>query len=166
MRFVFNRQFRDRAIALLVFVLILPLLGGCSQLGIAKVDDVTAMETRLQNSSRANSTRLDGVEKSTADMQTTLTELSTSIDTLNTRFLRAKAWLETMNLDTISQDAKEASDKALVAEARSKEFFAVYLEWIKSMQALLEKQINLLDTKMKDDPAAKPKTPAATGESG
>ncbi len=166
MRFIFSRKFREQAIVLLVFALAVPLLGGCSQMGIAKVDDVTAMETRLNNATRANSTRLDGVEKSTADMQTTLTELSTGIDTLNTRFLRAKAWLETMNLDTIAADANDASQKALAAEARSTEFFKVYLEWIKAMQTLLQEQITLLETKMEDDPAATPETPPATDESG
>jgi hypothetical protein len=166
MRFVFTRRFRDRAIAVLVFVLVLPLLGGCSQLGIAKTDDLTAVETRLTNATRANSTRLDAVEKNTADMQKTLTELSTSIDTLNTRFLRAKAWLETMNLDTITKNADEASQMALAAEARSQEFFRVYLEWLKTMQTSLQEQIKLLESKTKEDPAETRKTPASTGDTG
>ena len=166
MRFIFNREFRDRAIVLLVFAMVMPLLGGCATLGIATSDELTATETRLKNSTRANTTRIDNAEKSNAEMQKTLTELTTSIDTLNTRFLRAKAWLETMNMDTIAADAQEASQLALSAEARSREFFVQYLEWLKSMQAALVKQIELLETKMKDGPAGTPKQPETTGDSG
>ena len=150
MRFIFDRKFRDGAMLLLVFALVTPLLGGCSQLGIAKVDDLTAAETRLQNADRASTTRIEKLETNDAEMQKTLTELSAGIDTLNTRFQRAKAWLETMDLDTITKDAQDASKLALSAESRSQEFFKVYLEWIRSMQSLLQKQILLLEAKLED----------------
>jgi hypothetical protein len=153
MRFIFERKFHDGAILLLVFALVMPLLGGCSQLGIAKVDDLTATETRLQNQGRANTTRIETLEKADADMQKTLTELVAGVDTLNTRFMRAKAWLETMDLDTIADNANEASKLALSAEARSQDFFKNYLAWIREMQSLLQKQILLLEAKMEDSAA-------------
>jgi methyl-accepting chemotaxis protein len=166
-----NGQFRTRVVVLIALAATVPCLGGCSTLGIATADDLTATESRLQNSYRANATRIENLEQSSADMQQTLNELSAGIDSLNTRFQRAKTWLETMNLDTIARDAQEASTLSLAAEARSREFFAVYLDWIKSMQALLQQQITLLESKMGEDPSAKPEEqnqnePQQTDEGG
>lgn len=156
MQFFFSRAFGDRAFWVLALALAVPFLGGCSTLGIATADDLTETESRLQNMSRANTTRIDNLEQSTADTRATLTELSAGVDSLNTRFAQAKKWLETMNLETISRDASEASQRALTAEARSREFLTAYLEWIKSMQTLLQQQITLLESRMAEDPSAKP----------
>jgi predicted nucleic acid-binding Zn-ribbon protein len=128
--------------------LVAPLLNGCSQLGIAKVDDITAMETRLQNADRATDARVDNLEQSTNDMQATLNQITSDMDSLNVRFARAKEWLETMNIDTISADAQEATEAAISAEARSRAFFEHYLAWIKDLHATLEKQLTALEAQM------------------
>jgi uncharacterized phage infection (PIP) family protein YhgE len=153
---IFKTEPRRLAVVVLALVLAVPLLNGCSTLGIATTKDLTATESRLQDSNRANSTRLDNLEKNTADMQQTLTEITTSLDTLNTRFVRAKAWLEHMSLDTISADAKAATEAATLAESRSRMFLENYLEWLKAQYALLGKQIDELDAKMKEGPKGAP----------
>jgi uncharacterized phage infection (PIP) family protein YhgE len=153
---IFKTEPRRLAVVVLALVLTVPLLNGCSTLGIATTKDLTATESRLQDSNRANSTRLDNLEKNTADMQQTLTEITTSLDTLNTRFVRAKAWLEHMSLDTISADAKAATEAATLAESRSRMFLENYVEWLKAQYALLGKQIDELDAKMKEGPKGAP----------
>jgi hypothetical protein len=136
-------------------------LNGCSQLGIATTNDLSDLENRLQNSSNATDTRVENLEKNTADLQKTLEQLSVSIDTLNTRFARAKKWLETMNIDTIASEAKEASGAALNVEKRTKLFYTNYLESIKAQKSLLEQQIQILEQQMggNDKSATKPTDP-------
>ena len=151
MRSIFDKGLRHHAVVLLAFALAVPLLNGCSTLGIATADDLTAMEARLQNTNRTTDTRVDNLEKGTTDMQQTLNEISSSIDTLNARFARAKTWIETINIDTMSADVQEASKAAMSAESRSRAFLSHYLEWIKAQQALLEKQIATLEAKMTQD---------------
>jgi hypothetical protein len=138
----FTKDPRRVAVAVLALALAVPLMNGCSQLGIAKTEDLTATESRLDQ-------RLDTVEKNTGDMQQTLGEITASLDTLNTRFARASEWLHEMNLDTISKDAKSATEAATLAETRSRNFLEHYLEWLKAQYELLGQQIATLDEKMK-----------------
>jgi predicted nuclease with TOPRIM domain len=145
-----------RLVVLIALAATVPCLGGCSTLGIATADDLTATESRLQNSNRANATRIENLEQNSASMQEALNELTAGVDSLNVRFQRATTWLQNMNLDTLAKDAEEASTLALAAEARNREFFNVYLEWIKSMQALLQQQITLLESRITEDPSATP----------
>jgi prefoldin subunit 5 len=149
---------------LLGFALAVPLLNGCSQLGIATADDLTATESRLENSNRATNSRIDTLEKSTSDMQVSLNEIAASIDTLNARFGRAKVWLETMNIDTIAQDAEKATNAALAAESNAMAFFTQYLEWIKQQHAALEEQIKTLETATKKGGSGNTKSPDKTGD--
>jgi outer membrane murein-binding lipoprotein Lpp len=163
MRSISTRELRRYVVVLLAFACATPFLSGCSTLGIATTDDLTAAESRLQNSQRATTTRVDNLEKNTSDLQATLTQISSNIDTLNTRFARAKVWLENMNIDTIAADSQEASAAAISAEARSRAFFSHYLDWIKSLNAMLEEQITTLETQMKSDATGTPKSPDSTG---
>jgi chromosome segregation ATPase len=140
----------------LVFALTVPFLGGCSTLGIATLDDLDASETRLRNSSNATATRIDELEKDKTDLQQTLTQITTSIDTLNARFARASEWLQTMNLDTISEDAEKAQMAAMGAEARSRAFLTHYLEWIRAQHAALQEQITLLEAKLNEGETGSP----------
>jgi len=162
MRTISDKGFRRHAVVLLGLALAVPLLNGCSQLGIATADDLTAMEARLQNTSRATDTRVDTLEKSTADMQQTLTEITTSLDTLNARFARAKVWIETLNMDTISADVQNASKQAMSAESRTRAFLEHYLEWIKAQQVLLDQQVTALEAKMKESGEGEAKSPDST----
>jgi chromosome segregation ATPase len=156
MRSIPYNALRPHAAVLLALALVLPVLNGCSTLGIATTDDITAMEARLQSANSATDTRVNTLEQNTADMQQTLNEITASLDTLNARFARAKTWIETMNIDTISADVQEASQKAMSAEARSRAFLEHYLEWIKSQQALFEQQIVTLEAKLKQAEETKP----------
>jgi chromosome segregation ATPase len=161
MRSISSRQVGRYAAALLAAALVVPFLNGCSTLGIATTDELTAMESSQRTSNNSTNTRIDNLEKSTGDLQTTLTQMTASIDTLNARFARAKTWLETMNVDTISADAQKASEAAMSAEARSREFLEHYLEWIKAQHAALEQQITTLEAKMKQAPSGDSKKPDA-----
>ena len=144
------------AVVLLALALAVPFLNGCSTLGIATADDLTAMESSLRNSNNATNTRIDNVEKSTGDMQAELTQMTTSLDSLNARFARAATWLETMSLDTIAEDTKKATEEARAVAAVSQEFFKSYLEWIKAQHAALDQQIKILDAQMNKSPADTP----------
>jgi chromosome segregation ATPase len=157
-----RKGLRRGAVVLLALALAAPLLSGCSTLGIATSEELSATESRLENSSRATNSRLDNLEKGTADLQQTLAQITSSIDSLNTGFARAKKWLETMNLDTISADAQAASNAAVSAEARSRAFLKHYLEWIKQQHALLEKQIATLEAQMKEATEGTSKSPDST----
>ena len=112
---------------------------------------MTEMETRLQNQNTTTNKQVADLDKTTKDMQQTLGQITSTIDTLNARFARAKVWLETMNLDTISEDAQNATKAAMDSEARNRVFLAQYLEWIKTQHAMLEKQIVTLEAQMKSD---------------
>jgi len=164
MRSILAMNLRRHAFVILGLVLAAPLLNGCSQLGIAKVDDVTASESRLENSNRATNSRIDTLEKSTADMQKSLDEIAASIDTLNARFGRAKVWLETMNIDTIAQDAEKATKAALAVSSSATAFFTNYLTWIKQQQAALEEQINTLEATTKKGESESTKAPEKAGD--
>lgn len=159
MRSTFSARIGRCAAVLLALALAVPFFTGCSQLGIAKTDDLTAMESSLRNSNNATNTRIDNLEKSTGDMQATLTQMTTSLDSLNARFARAATWLETMSLDTIAEDSKTAADAANLAAVRSQEFFAHYLEWIKAQHVALEQQIKTLETQVKKSPSDASKKP-------
>jgi len=164
MRFTLAGGLGRHAVVLLALVIAAPLLNGCSQLGIATADDLTAVESRMDSSNRTTGTRLDELEKSSNEMQQTLLQITTSLDTLNVRFARAKEWLETLNIDSISADTEAASKAALAAEERSKAFLNFYFEWIKTQHAELEKQIKLLDESLKDDGTGSP-PPSPTDKS-
>jgi paraquat-inducible protein B len=148
MRSILNRSQRFPLAVLLAVALIVPLMGGCSTLGIATLDDLNATETRLRTSSNATATRIDDLEKDKADMQQTLTQVTASLDTLNSRFERASVWLQNMNLDTISADAQRAQQAAMSAESRAAAFLTHYIEWMKAQQTLLQEQIAALEAKM------------------
>jgi len=164
MRSICARMLRRHAVVLLGFVLAVPLLSGCSQLGIATADDLTTTESRLENSNRATNSRIDTLEKSTSDMQVSLDEIAASIDTLNARFGRAKIWLETMNIDTIAQDAEKATNAALAAESNAMAFFTQYLAWIRQQHAALEEQIKTLETATKKDGSGAAKSSDKAGD--
>lgn len=168
MRSIFGRGARSCTVLALAFALAVPFLNGCSQLGIATADELAATDTRVESYNSSANTRLDGLEKNTSDMQTTLNQITASIDTLNARFARASEWLKTMNLDTISTDAQKASAAAISAEARSAAFLAHYLEWIKAQHAALEEQITTLEAKMKQsaEGASKPPSDKPTDSGG
>ncbi len=161
MRSKFSRQVGRYAALLFALAMAVPIFNGCSTLGIATTDELTAMESSVRTSNNSTNTRIDNLEKSTGELQTTLAQMTASIDTLNARFARAKTWLETMNVDTISADAQRASEAAMSAEARSRAFLEHYLEWIKEQHAALEKQIATLETKMKQAPSGDSKKPDA-----
>ena len=147
---------------LLGLALAVPLLGGCSTLGIATLDDLSASEAQIRNTNTATATRIDELEKENADMQQTLTQVTASLDTLNNRFQRASVWLQNMNLDTISADAQKAQDAAMSAEARAAAFLTHYVEWMKKQQALIQEQIAALEAKMEAAPSDA-ETPAGDG---
>jgi paraquat-inducible protein B len=155
MKLIKGETLTRHAVWLLVFALAVPLLNGCSQLGIAKADDVTAMETRLSNENKATNSRIDALEKNTGDMQKSLDEITTNLDSLKVRFQRAHQWLETMNLDTVTADARKASEAANLAAAQSKSFFSVYMAWIKSQYEDLGKQIADLEKAFPPDGSGK-----------
>ena len=151
MRSIFIQGLSRPTVVLLAFALTAPFLAGCSTLGIATLDDLNTTETRLRNSTNATATRVDELEKDKAEIQQSMTQITTSLDTLNARFARASKWLETMNLDTISEDAQKAQMAAINAESRSRAFLTQYLEWIKAQHAMLEEQIATLEAKLTQD---------------
>ena len=130
-----------RRIAFFLLVALVPVLSGCSQLGIATTDDLEATESRMQNSNRTTNSRLDSVEQLSKD-------LSADIDSLNVRFQRASEWLKTMNLDTISKQANDASAAAIALEQQNRMFITKYLEWLKAQQKLIAEQITAIEAKM------------------
>ena len=139
---------RQCIVVMITLAMVMPFFAGCSTLGIATTDELTSTETRLQNSNSATNTRLDTVEKSTTDMQATLAQMTASVDTLNARFARAKVWLETMNLDTIAEDASKASQAAIAIEARNRAFLESYIGWLKAQQEQIAKQLAELEAKL------------------
>lgn len=149
MRSIFTRGLRRHVVGPFVIVFaVAPFLSGCSTLGIATTDELTATENRLQGSNSATNARLDQLEQGSTDMQQTLTQITASLDSLNANFAEAKAWLQTMDLDTISEDAKSATQAATEAESRSRAFLAHYLEWLKAQQDLINQQITMLESKL------------------
>ena len=162
MRFIFTTGVRRHVVVLLAVALVVPFVSACSQLGIATTDDLTATEARLDNSNRTTLNRLDTLEKDKTDLQSSLNQITSSIDTLNARFARAKEWLETMNLDTIAEDAQKAQNAAISAEARSTAFLTHYLEWIKAQHTLLGQEIAAIEAKMKDTAAGTSKPADST----
>jgi hypothetical protein len=130
----------------LVLMLVVPLLNGCSQLGIATTDELEASENRLASSNQSTQSRIADLEKSTGDMQQTLDTIAASVDSLNASFQRASVWLREMNLDTITSRAAEATEAAEEAEARTMLFLQHYLDWVKGQNAILDEQIKTLET--------------------
>jgi len=163
MRPIVEKRFFREAVLVLVLAVAVPFLNGCSTLGIAKTDDLAAMERRLQSSGSSTDKRVDTLEKSTTETQQTLNQISANIDTLNTRFVRAKGWLETMNLDTIAADAHDASIVAQSAASNSNAFFTQYLEWVKGQHSLLEQQIKMLEARINED-ASEVSKPSGSGD--
>lgn len=146
---------RNHTTLVLGAALLAPCLVSCAQLGIATTDDLTAAENRLANQNVSTVQRLDSVEKSTSDMQSTVNRMATSVDSLNARFLRAKEWLEKMDIDHVSRDAVDASQAALAAQAQTEAFLTHYLDWIKAQYALLGQEIAEIEAKMKAAPPVK-----------
>jgi len=165
MSFILQKSGRRR-IAVFALVVLVPVISGCSQLGIATSDDLEATESRLQTSNRTTNSRLDTVEQSVTDTQTTMAMLTADIDTLGVRFSRAAKWLQEMNIDTISQQAHEASAAAIALEQQNRVFLAKYLEWLKAQQALIAEQIQVLDAKLQaGEDSAKGRETEASEES-
>lgn len=130
--------------------LLIPALVGCSTLGIATTDDLTAAEQRMTTSSGASQQRIAELEKTNTEMNQTLQQVYAEIDSLNNSFAEAKQWLQSMDLATISEDAKNASASAQAANS----FLVMYLEWLKEQHAVIEKQMAALQQLTAAAPAA------------
>ena len=153
MRFISGKGLRGPAVVLFAIMLAAPFLG-CSTLGIATTDELTAAENRLQSSSNSTNSRLDNLDKSSAETQQVLAQISAQLDSLSAGFAQAKAWLESMNFETMTSAAENASKAASAAEARSLTFLTQYLEWVKAQHTMLGEQIKTLEATMQQDTAS------------
>jgi predicted nucleic acid-binding Zn-ribbon protein len=146
------RRVRNGTLIFVALALAIPFLGGCSTLGIATTEELDAVNGRLESSNRSTGTRLDALEKDSADLQQTLGEMTASIETLNSQFAEAKTWLETMNIASITEDSQKATAAATAAETRIRLFLTHYLEMLRAQQASLEEQITVIEAKMNESP--------------
>lgn len=143
------KRIRGRAGYPVFLLAVLPLALGCSTLGIATTSDLEEAEARMQNTNRATGNRVQNIERDLNNLQQTVNQTTSQVDTLNTRFARARKWLETMDLDTISQDAQDAITAAEAAERRTLTFSQRYLDLLRAQRDLLVEEIQSLETKMK-----------------
>ncbi|UCH84922.1 MAG: hypothetical protein JSW50_04330 [Candidatus Latescibacterota bacterium] len=158
MRYTSSKRWLGTAVILIALAVAVPLINGCSTLGIATSEELQAVEGRLESSNRSTGARLDNLEKDTADNQQALEQMTATMNDLNERFAEARTWLETMNLDTITQDSQRATAAATAAETRIRAFLTHYLEMLKNQQAALEKQIATIETKINTAPPSTPES--------
>jgi hypothetical protein len=145
-------------IAALVLAGALFALGGCSTLGIAttdQMDGVAAWQdsvgrvlaaTSAQSSN--NNARLADLDSVEARLERVEEDSQATLDTLQVRMERARAWAESLELDRLANDARGAEAAAASAARRSEIFTESYLSHLISQRKALQVQIDQILTMM------------------
>ena len=144
---------------LTALALMLPLVNGCSTFGIATVDDLDAAESRMQTANRATTSRIEALEQSNADMQTSVQQVTANFAELQKQFDDAKTWLEGIDLEHLAETSK-------TAEARSQAIVDGYLQWAKDQRNLLDEQIKAIEASQSKKDAPPPATDTPLGGNG
>lgn len=154
-------------IAVMSAIGVMSLATGCSTLGIATVEEMEALDSRVQTQNRSTTSRLDTIEQQNTQVLQQLSSISARLDTLETDFERAADWLRALDLDEISTAAKDASELSAQMQAQTQSFLMNYMRWIKTQRDALDAQLQDLEAKLEkktDDEA--PVEPPPADDSG
>jgi len=95
-----------------------PWLTGCSTLGIAKVEDLQAAESRLANQNTSTNAELKKTKDDLKRMQEWNAQQQVAMDSLSAQVAEVRAWVKTLDIDDIAKDASVAKAAALKGEER------------------------------------------------
>ena len=110
---------RSRRMVLAVLALAaLPWVTGCSTLGIAKIEDLQAAETRMANQNTSTNAEVKTVKQDMQRLQEWNAQQQAGMDSLSQQIAEVRRWVETLNVDDIAQDASFAKAAALKGEER------------------------------------------------
>ena len=110
---------RSRCLVLVLLAMsTAPWLTGCSTLGIAKVDDLQAAESRLANQNTSTNAELKKTKDDLKRLQEWNAQQQVSMDSLSAQVAEVREWVKTLNVEDIAQDASLAKAAALKGEER------------------------------------------------
>jgi len=119
---------RCMVVALLVLATA-PWLTGCSTLGIAKVDDLQAAESRLANQNTSTNAELKKTNEDLKRLQEWNAQQQASMDSLSAEIAQVREWVKTLDVEDIANDASLARASALQGEER----------WLGILERLIKK---------------------------
>ena len=165
-----DRSPKSRAGLLFCGSILLPVLTGCSTLGIAETKDVTAMEARIDNENQQINTRLEASLANQQELQAQVNQLMQSqsataaqVDSLVHHFEIAREWLKDLNIDSLSEDVSTIHRVSAEANDRSRKVTEFYVEWIRNQHETLGKQLQALEASLKES-APPPSSEGSRGQ--
>jgi chromosome segregation ATPase len=114
---------------------------GCSTLGIATEDDLVATQSRLDSLGRVTGS----IDRSVTQLQENERAMRAQMDSLSARYQAARQWLESLDLEAISQNVDQIHETAMNAESRSKMLNESYLSWLRTQHQYLGEEIKALE---------------------
>ena len=163
---MFRRSTLRSCLALLLLAAVTgPWLTGCAQLGIAKTEDVDAMEASLTRANGATSDKVDAVSAEVAQIDPQLQALTAQVDSLNASIAAMTAMMTDLNIESIAIDAKNAARAASVAETKLSAIGEAHLNALVQRQEMTAEEIRVtkqLMTGLEEagdaEPGAEPKS--------
>ena len=95
-----------------------PWATGCATLGIAKVEDLQASETRLANQNTSTNATMKTMQQDMQTLQDWNAKQQASMDSVLTGIDEMRQWISALNVDSIAEDATFAKGAAIQGEKR------------------------------------------------
>jgi hypothetical protein len=115
-------------------------LSGCSTLGIATSDEMLQARSRTDSLHRVQEASIANLQAEASRLEQNKASMQTALDTLNQRFDRAKAYFDSLDLESIRNNIDAVNQRSLsVSES--------YLAWLKNQQQFLAAEIAELEAK-------------------
>jgi len=95
-----------------------PWVTGCSTLGIAKVEDLQAAETRMANQNTSTNADLKATKQDLQRLQEWNAKNQASMDSLSAEIAEVREWVATLDVEDIAKDASFAKAVAEKGEER------------------------------------------------
>ncbi|UCE01806.1 MAG: hypothetical protein JSW67_11105 [Candidatus Latescibacterota bacterium] len=125
-----------------------PLLVGCSTLGIAQVEDLETLDANVQRQNTATTQRLSNIEGSLQQLVDQEAQRQALLDSMSADVAQMRSWLNSLNIETLSQDAQRASMLAETAETRGRTLLQHYRDRLIQEQQLLMQEIQFIEELM------------------
>ena len=157
----------------LLLLAVAPWATGCATLGIAKVEDLQATETRLANQNTNTNASIKTMKQDMQTLQDWNAKQQASMDSLLSGIAEMQQWISALNVDSIAEDATFAKDAAIQGEKRWSDILERLVNNLRTQQEAkaeellyLESLLNALQINMGTvDSATNEAAPPETGSS-
>lgn len=134
---------------LLIGLLVLsvaPLSTGCATLGIAKLEDLQATETRLANRNTSTNATIKSMKQDMQNLQDWNAKQQVSMDSLLSGIAEMRQWISALNVEAIAEDATFAKTAAAQGEKRWSDILERLVTNLRTQQAAKDEELLYLES--------------------